>query len=172
MRGFVVADDAVKPTKQRRKGRGDPSVDVTLERIARQKAEVCERIAKGETLSAICRSEGFPDPVTVWRWKEIDDQFAQDFARARELGYDAIADETVRIADDASNDYMESKRGGKEFDAEHVQRSKLRVETRLKLLAKWSPKKYGEKVVVGGDEDSPVQVVTRVVLVAAKNDNG
>ena len=32
---------------------------------------------------------------------------------------------------------------------------KLRIETRLKLLAKWSPKKYGEKMAVGGADDLP-----------------
>ena len=33
-------------------------------------------------------------------------------------------------------------------DREVTSRSKLRVETRLKLLAKWNPKKYGEKVAL------------------------
>jgi hypothetical protein len=35
---------------------------------------------------------------------------------------------------------------------------KLRIETRLKLLAKWNPKKYGDKVQVGGDAENPLKV--------------
>ena len=35
-----------------------------------------------------------------------------------------------------------------------IQRSKLRVETRLKLLAKWSPEKYGDKKQVDVQQTS------------------
>jgi hypothetical protein len=52
---------------------------------------------------------------------------------------------------------METEHGPR-LNAEHVQRSKLRIETRLKLLAKWNPKKYGERVAVAGDADSPLKV--------------
>jgi hypothetical protein len=31
-------------------------------------------------------------------------------------------------------------------DSEWISRSKLRVETRLKLLAKWDPKRYGDRL--------------------------
>jgi hypothetical protein len=81
------------------------------------------------------------------------------------MGFDAIAEEALEIADDGSNDWMERRRkdGSTEevVNSEHVQRSKLRIETRLKLLAKWSPKRYGDKQThsIGGDPDAPaVQV--------------
>jgi hypothetical protein len=48
------------------------------------------------------------------------------------------------------------------LNSEHIQRSKLRIETRLKLLAKWNPKKYGERVQVAGDADSPLKVEAEV----------
>jgi hypothetical protein len=54
------------------------------------------------------------------------------------------------IADNATNDWMEKQgKDGTELyqlNGEHIQRSKLRIETRLKLLAKWNPRKWGEKV--------------------------
>ena len=40
---------------------------------------------------------------------------------------------------------------GPRVNAEHIQRSKLRIETRLKLLAKWNPKKYGDKLALEGE---------------------
>jgi hypothetical protein len=70
---------------------------------------------------------------------------SQAIARARESGFDYLAAECLEIAEDGSNDYMASKHGPV-LDTEHVQRSKLRIETRLKLLAKWDPKRYGDKV--------------------------
>lgn len=88
-------------------------------------------------------------------WREEVEGFGEQFARAREVGFDAIAEECIDIAEDGSNDWM--KRNGQDgdpgynFNGEHVQRSKLRIETRLKLLAKWSPKRYGEKLDVTTD---------------------
>lgn len=112
--------------------------------------EICERIAQGEPLRQICRDEHMPGWVTVYEWLKKYDDFAERFARARDLGYDAIAEETLDIADEGTNDWMEKLGAdgqpvGWQLNGEHVQRSKLRIETRLKLLAKWSPKKYGDK---------------------------
>lgn len=112
--------------------------------------EICERIAQGEPLRQICRDEHMPAWRTVYDWTINHEDFAASIARARELGFDAIAEETLDIADNGTNDWMEKlDQGGEavgyQLNGEHVQRSKLRIETRLKLLAKWSPKKYGDK---------------------------
>jgi hypothetical protein len=83
---------------------------------------------------------------------------AAQFARAKSLGFDAIADDCVEIADDATNDYMETKHGPV-FDGEHVQRSRLRIDTRLKLLAQWDPKRYGPRTQSDVDLSVTVTVV-------------
>ena len=36
---------------------------------------------------------------------------------------------------------------------------KLQIETRLKLLAKWNPKKYGDKVTHSGDASAPIALI-------------
>lgn len=94
----------------------------------------------------ICRDEDMPSDRAVRQWMETRPDVATAIARARVEGFDAIAEECLRIADDASNDWMVMEHGDDKLDAEHVQRSKLRIETRLKLLAKWDPKRYGEKL--------------------------
>lgn len=111
--------------------------------------EILARIAKGEPLRQICREEGKPSWGTVYAWLDDDKELAERFARARELGEEAIAQECLDIADNGKNDWMEANGQdavGYKLNGEHVQRSKLRIETRLKLLAKWNPKKWGEKV--------------------------
>jgi hypothetical protein len=123
--------------------------------------KMCEQLANGVPLREICRQEGMPPWQTVYSWMERDASLVEAIARARELGYDAIAEDCLRIADDTSNDYMETEHGPR-LNAEHVQRSKLRIETRLKLLAKWSPKKYGERVQVAGDADNPIKLEAEV----------
>ena len=124
-------------------------------------AEICKRIGEGETLQSVCRDERMPSVPTVNRWTREKDSFSTDFARARELGFDAIAEEAVRIADDARNDWMERSDPGNPgyaLNGEHVQRSKLRIETRLKLLAKWDPNRYGERTTIAGDPKAPLGI--------------
>ena len=110
---------------------------------------ILARLELGEPLAVICRDDGMPSVVTVWRWEQESEETAKSIARARERGFDMIAADCLEIADDGTNDYIEKRRDDgstyEAFDAEHVQRSKLRVDTRLKLLAKWDPKRYGDK---------------------------
>lgn len=121
-------------------------------------------LSKGTPLTVICAEIGVTDD-TVRNWQAADEEFSRAIARARLTGFDVIAMETLEIADDGTNDWMEkrSKDGSTyyELNGEHVTRSKLRVETRLKLLAKWDPKRYGDKtaIVGGGPEDAPVQML-------------
>lgn len=107
---------------------------------------ICARIAEGEPLRQICREEDMPAWRTVYDWMEAQPDFAARFARARELGFDAIAEECLEIADEGAFDAIEGEDGALRSNSEVIQRSKLRVETRLKLLAKWSPKRYGDKL--------------------------
>jgi hypothetical protein len=48
--------------------------------------------------------------------------------------------------------------GGVRYDSAYVQWQKNRVEQRLKLLAKWNPKRYGDRVTMAGDAENPLQV--------------
>lgn len=110
---------------------------------------ILELLANGNTLRAICRLEGMPGYTTVYTWINNSKEYAEQFARARDLGEEAIAAECLEIADDSTADYTErvnSKTGETErvLDQEAVQRAKLRVWTRLQLLARWNPKKWAE----------------------------
>ena len=126
-------------------------------------AEVCERMAKGEPLAVICRDEHMPDPSTIWDWEKEDESIAQAIARARDAGADAIAAECLTIADPLPA-YKVSE-GGSSIDQGDVANRKLRIETRLKLLAKWNPRKYGDKVELSGPGEGGallVQAITGV----------
>jgi hypothetical protein len=113
-------------------------------------AEICRRLAQGETLLAICRDEKMPCDATVRKWALDDkDGFFTQYTNARTVGYERMADELFEIADDGSNDWMERKRqdGSSEtiLNAEHVNRSRLRVDTRKWFLSKVLPKIYGDR---------------------------
>lgn len=119
---------------------------------------ICERLAKGEPLAQICRDEGMPALRTVYDWADGKPDVSAKIARAREAGEDVIAADCLSIADDGSRDYTENSDGHATVNHDHIQRSKLRIETRLKLLAKWNPRKWGDRVALAGDEQSPLTV--------------
>src|SRR5262245_55391125 len=98
-------------------------------------AEICRRLAEGETLRAICRDIGMPAESTVRAWAVDDrDGFSAQYTRAREIGYLGMADEVLEIADDSAQDVTE--RAGADGQAievvnhENIQRARLRVDTR------------------------------------------
>lgn len=117
--------------------------------------EICDRLAKGEPLAAICRDDHMPSDRTVRNWMDKP-EVSSAIARAREVGFDVIATDCLDIADDSSHDVKLVGRDGEErevCDTEFVQRAKLRIDTRLKLLAKWDPKRYGDKLALGQADD-------------------
>lgn len=119
---------------------------------------ICARIADGETLRAVCRDDGMPAWRTVYDWLQEREDFAARFARAREIGAESIAQEALDIAD-TPMEGVRTEVGDdgktKVVSEDMLGHRKLQIETRLKLLAKWFPKKYGDKIAVGGADDLP-----------------
>lgn len=139
--------------------RGRPSA--YTEELAKK---ICARLAQGRTLRDVCRDKDMPDESTVRQWAAENYQgFYPHYTHAREVGYQAMADEAIAIADDISRDYKPRKArdGSVEMvvDQEHVNRSRLRVDTRKWLLSKALPKIYGDRVTteVSGPNGGPIQ---------------
>lgn len=123
-------------------------------------SRICERLSAGETLRAVCRDEGMPAASTVLAWTAKHNGFSEQYAKAREIGYQQMADEIVEIADDGSNDTYLDEEGNRRTDTDVIGRSRLRVDTRKWLLSKALPKVYGEKqqLEVGGPNGGPLVV--------------
>lgn len=115
-------------------------------------AEILRRLTEGESLRAICKDAHLPAESTVRAWAVEDlNGFAAHYARARDIGLDAMADELLEISDDGSNDWMERNGADSEgwsVNGEALGRSRLRVDTRKWLLSKMAPKKYGDRVAL------------------------
>lgn len=118
---------------------------------------ICKLLADGWTLNQACKQLGLASR-TVRRWVLDNDDFAPHYARAREIGYQSMADELIEISDDGRNDWMEIiSKSGQAIDVpnkEVIDRSKLRVDTRKWLLSKALPKIYGDKVEVNAKHDA------------------
>lgn len=135
--------------------------------------EICNRIAEGEPLRAICRDAHMPSWRAVYDWIGKDEDFASRIAQARKMGFDAIAEEALEIADTPQDgeETETSELGKKVKRGDMLGHRKLQVETRLKLLAKWCPAKYGERTAMEltGANGGPVQIsdTERAAKVAA-----
>ena len=134
---------------------------------------ICERLIGGESLRSICETDGMPDKATVCRWLATNEPFRDQYARAREMQADILADETLDIADDGRNDWMEKygrdgEQIGWQVNQEAIGRSRLRLDARRWYASKLAPKKYGDKLAVGGADDLPPVKVDGFRLVPLK----
>jgi transposase-like protein len=110
---------------------------------------ICEKIAGGESLRAICAAHDMPDRTTVRRWLSQNEDFRLQYAHAREEQADFYADEIVDIADAATD----------------AQLARLQVDARKWKASKLAPKKYGDKVSHEhtGEGGGPVSVAVKFV---------
>jgi hypothetical protein len=126
---------------------------------------ICTRIADGESLRKICESDDMPAKTTVMRWLADEEQhkpFRDQYARAREEQADKLAEEIIEIADDGRNDTYKDAEGQIKVDHDVIARSRLRVDARKWYASKLAPKKYGDKLAVGGADDLPAVQITTI----------
>lgn len=137
----------------------------TAEQRAIAISAVVNGLRKGTPLTVICSAEGMPCDDTIRNWADADPELSRAIARAREVGFDQIALEALAIADETTHDTKTLENGQDAPNSEWITRSRLRVDTRLKLLAKWDPKRYGDKTLVGSDPENPLPAGFTVNLV-------
>jgi hypothetical protein len=98
--------------------------------------EIAERLGNGEPLAQICRDVHMPALRTVYDWQDKHEDFSASIARARDAGYDHIAADGLKIVDNLEEDPASRR---------------VRADYRLKLLAKWDARRYGDKLDVTTD---------------------
>jgi hypothetical protein len=92
---------------------------------------ICDRLANGESLRAICADPGMPAKATVCRWLARNQEFRRSYAFARRCRAEEMMDEIMEIADDSSGDYV--KKTGADgkvtwvFDKENLARQRLQI---------------------------------------------
>lgn len=94
---------------------------------------ICEQIANGKSLRAICAGDDMPSATTVFKWLNENQDFSEQYARARDRQADYYAEEIIEISDSA------------EADSAAVAKARLQVDARKWAASKLAPKKYGDK---------------------------
>jgi len=133
--------------------------------------EICRRVMEGESVRSICRDEHMPCRSTVLNWLAADPTFRVGYSLAKQLLAETLAERILKISDDATRDWVDTP-DGKLFDHEHVQRSRLRVDSCKWLAGKLAPKRYGASLLridSAADEKrapSPEQIAVRLSALA------
>jgi hypothetical protein len=135
---------------------------------------ICAGLAEGHSLLEVCEALGCSYEAAK-NWERDIPEHATNSTRAREIGCHALAEECLRIADtplegietteeattvvNADSDgpggivvpatITKTKRG------DMLGHRKLQIETRMRLIGKWLPKIYGDKLALGGADDLP-----------------
>ena len=128
---------------------------------------ICDRLVNGESLNKICSDKDLPCKATVYNWLSNPDHetFLDKYTHARERQAETFMDECVDIADDSENDTVTLvNKDGSEYEKvnhDHINRSRLRVDTRIKIAERMAPRKYAiQHLEVSGPDKGPIEVST------------
>lgn len=152
------------------------STSYTDEEKTEVAAHVLVNVACGRFVSRIFRedettAEGvrLPAAGTFWRWVLEDEtgELDEKLVQARARGVEALLDETIDIADETEFDTIRTEESERP-NSEWISRSRLRIETRIKLAQMLKPKTYGPKLdVTSGGEKLPPDDVSRATRLAS-----
>jgi len=119
-------------------------------------------VANGGTVRAFCREKHNPSYNTIYRWLDKDKDLMTRFTyTSRFLGARAIAEEALALVDTPPPVIGEGENA--RYDNAHVNWMRSRADLRLRLLAKWFPQEYSEKLIgIETKGDINVNVITGV----------
>lgn len=108
-----------------------------------------EQMSDGRHLAEIADEVGLKR-TTLYMRLQATPELVDAYTRAREAGHDARAEKLSQLA---ASEVCRTPSGA--IDSAAVQQLKLRIETDKWLLAKLAPKRYGDKLAIGGADDLP-----------------
>ncbi len=138
--------------------------------------EICTRIMLQQTLKEICADPNMPSQRTIVYWlaDPRNADFREQYYYARRVQAELYVDEIFEIADDTSKDYKKVYNSKtEEYDEvpnnEHIQRSRVRIDTRKWYASKMVPKIYGDKQQIDHDVTGDL---AELMKGASNNDEG
>ncbi|BET97691.1 terminase small subunit-like protein [Xenorhabdus taiwanensis] len=96
--------------------------------------DICALLMEGESLRSICKRQGMPSIRAVMYWLQRHEEFMQQYARAREIQAEVLAEDVITIADTAI------------AEGADVAKARLQVDARKWYASKMAPKRYGDKI--------------------------
>lgn len=134
---------------------------------------ICVRLMEGESLRSICADEAMPGQSTVYQWLTTNEAFAEQYARAREVQADTLADEILEISNTpvVGQKVKITEDGRREIsEGDMIEHRRLQVDARKWLAGKLRPKKYSDKLQaeLSGPDGGPIKSEATVTLDAGE----
>lgn len=112
---------------------------------------ICQRVATHDCgLNRLCEMyDDMPTKVNINIWRRTYPEFRTLYAQAKCEQIEFLTEDILDIADDGTNDWMEHYDKNNDciswrVNGEHIQRSRVRIDTRKWLASKLAPKIYGD----------------------------
>ena len=131
------------------------TIDKTKKKVGRPKIDYTPELAEEICYAVSCSSKGikqlckeyenWPSHDTIYSWLAKHKDFSDSYMRAKCLQVQVIVDEILEISDDTSSDTIINDDGKSTVNHEHINRSRLRVDSRKWVAAKLCPRLYGDK---------------------------
>jgi hypothetical protein len=106
-----------------------PWVDIYDHKVGQR---ICDLIASGQTLAAICREAWAPKARVIHLWFADFPEFRQDYEAAYKIAADHLAREIVALADEAKTDL-------------EMARLPFQISSRTWLAQRMDPARYGDR---------------------------
>jgi len=128
-------------------------------------------------MRSVSRDDAMPSMSILFKWLRTNEEFLQQYTKAKEESADALVEDMLDIADNQVAqpilvDGLPVEVDGdivRAVDGPSVQHAKLRVDTRKWAASKLKPKKYGEKISqeITGANGGPIETKWTVEVVDA-----
>jgi len=109
--------------------------------------EIVDAIAtSNKGLITLCKeNKHWPCRQVILRWRWKHEEFRYKYEEAKKQQVELLVDECIDIADNIYKDDIISEAGNVVCNAEYINRSRLRIDTRKWLASKLAPRIYGDK---------------------------
>lgn len=123
----MINEEKTMATEERKIGRPSVYSPELSERI-------CNLLMEGESLRAICRRDEMPHMATVLSWLHKHPEFHEQYARAREIQAEIMAEDIIMYADSSSE------------ESAAVAKARLQVDARKWYASKVATRRFGDRI--------------------------
>jgi hypothetical protein len=131
---------------------------------------VCDRMAGGESLRAICEDPAMPHRSTLRRWESEEERFRAMLDVARRHQADTHFDDILRIAMEIPDAPLEATAAEVSAYRAHLAVAAFQIDTLKWIAARLNPKRYSERASARQPEEHGIDPVAQLAAdIRARN---
>lgn len=117
--------------------------------------KICDLIREGLSEREICSQKGMPDASTLGRWKDNNQEFCIQSARARKASAEKFNDELLELQANLNNELQTRLLNGDDFPKGTVEAFKVLMQEKARQISWRDDSRYGDRKTVKIQSDTP-----------------